>query len=123
MDQTNQISDQTQLAPLALRVITLLGLIGAVIGILASAGGVFLFGFSAGLFSLLAIFALAKNVFLFVALMALRKMKKWAFYVFGIIALLNVILLITSYSQNQIIEVVVEVIFFVYLWTLRKRFV
>ena len=41
MDQTNQISDQTQLAPLALRVITLLGLIGAVIGILASAGGVF----------------------------------------------------------------------------------
>lgn len=121
MDQTN-LANQSNQAPLALRVITSLGLIGAVIGAWASAGGALLFNFGYGL-SLLAIIIFVKNVFLFVVLVALRKMKKWAFYVFVVLTIIDILLLISSRTSATIVEGVVYVVFLAYLFSLRKKFV
>ncbi|MEK7194297.1 MAG: hypothetical protein AAB660_01230 [Patescibacteria group bacterium] len=112
--------DQPIKAPLPLRVITLLGLIGATISILASIPIILLtFGTS---ISLVVLIALITNVFIFVSLVALRKMKRWAYHLFGVLTLVNVLMLIRSQTPDQIAEVVFGVIFFAYLWSLRSRF-
>ena len=114
MDQGNQ-------APLPLRIITLLGIIGAAIKVLASLS-LLVLGFGSLFFTIAAI-GLAKYGFALVSFVALRKMKKWAFYLFGIVAITSLISLAYSQSNSQIAETLFSVVFFGYLWTLRQKFV
>ena len=68
-------------------------------------------------------FNLLVTLFQIIALFALRRMKKWAYYVFIATTLLAVLLLIPSPTNSEIIIVVLEVAFLAYLYSLRNKFV
>ncbi len=118
MDQTN-----VNMAPLPLRVITLLGLIGGFFSLLASLGALALFGSGMNLLSALALLTLVKSVLIIISLFGLRKMKKWAYYVFVVNSLLIIGLLTVSYTPSEIFEAVVAIAFLAYLYSLKNRFV
>lgn len=110
-------------APLLLRVLTLLGLIGAVFQLLGE-----LLGFGAGFFLgssllfVLSILALINTILSIIVLVGLRRMKRWALTWLMVTTGLSVILFVVgSHSTTMIATIVLELAFLGYIWSLRSR--
>lgn len=118
---------QAPLAPLPLRVITLLGLIGSILGLLVSLAGfgLLLAVLKGGNVTVAFIFLipLALSLFNTVSFIGLRKMKKWAFYVFMVGTLISIAAYLLVHSSSHLVTMVFSILFSLYLLSLRKRFV
>ncbi len=123
MGQTNQ-------APLVLRIITILGLIGTGLGVIMNlvitglSLEVFIYALAIGNLMVLwgVVSSLVIYILYFFAYLGLRKMKRWGFYVFILCSILSAATYLYEPTfYNNPTGIVFCMLFMLYLLSLQKR--
>lgn len=115
-----------QPTPILIRIIAILMLLGGVAWLAVAGLSVFLLG---GFGLILAIPPLLTAAVIIVLSFGIRKMKKWALYIFTILTILQFVGKLysvmgedTEASTRSFLGVILQVLALIYLWIHRKKF-
>lgn len=116
--------------PLLVKIISWLMLLGGIFSLLGVLPFLLLGGLGkSGTVLLIGILNLVKGIGLVTVSFGIRRMRRWALYVFTIITVLAVIVSIYSFATSpkrdltSFVDVSIQVLVLIYFWTISKRFI